>query len=140
MYRHRYYSRVRYAETDKMGYLYYGNYATYYEIGRVEAMRSIGVFYKTLEDDLGIAMPVMSLNSKFIRPATYDELICIQTEIRKMPDMDIIFYVELYNEKEQLINFGEVKLCFIEIDSKSRVPIPDLFIQKLKPYFEKKEE
>jgi acyl-CoA thioester hydrolase len=140
MYTHRYYSRVRYAETDKMGYLYYGNYATYYEIGRVEAMREIGVSYKTLEDKLGIAMPVMSLKSKFIRPATYDDLICIQTEIRKMPDMDITFHMELFNEKDQLINYGEVKLCFIQIEFKTRVPIPDIFIQKLKPYFEKKEE
>ncbi len=140
MFIHRYYSRVRYAETDKMGYLYYGNYPTYYEIGRVEAMRSLGVSYKTLEDEMGIAMPVMTLNSKFIRPATYDELLCIQTEIRKIPGMDITFHVELYNEKEQLINFGEVKLCFIQIASKTRVPIPDTFIQKLNPYFEKKEE
>lgn len=136
MFSHVFYSRVRYAETDKMGYLYYGRYATYYEIGRVEAMRSLGVTYKTMEDVWGIAMPVMSMNARYIRPAYYDDLLEIRTIIRKIPEQSITFYVEMYNERSELINTAEVKLCFISVIQGSRVPVPVELVEKLKPYFE----
>jgi acyl-CoA thioester hydrolase len=136
MFSHVFYSRVRYAETDKMGYLYYGRYATYYEIGRVEAMRSLGVTYKTMEDEWGIAMPVMTLNVRYIRPAYYDDLLEIRTMIRKIPEQSITFHVEMYNERSELINTAEVKLCFISVSQGSRVPAPVELLDKLKPYFE----
>ena len=77
--------RVRYGETDQMGYLYYGNYAQFYEVGRVETMRSLGMSYKTLETDYGILMPVMSMQVRYVRPAFYDDLLTIKTTIRHFP-------------------------------------------------------
>ncbi|MEL6987285.1 MAG: thioesterase family protein [Bacteroidota bacterium] len=88
--------RVRYSETDKMGFLYYGNYAQYFEVGRVEALRSLGVSYADLEDKHGIIMPVRSMKSKFIKPALYDELLSIETSIKQIPDKTITFNVKVF--------------------------------------------
>lgn len=129
--------RVRYGETDQMGYLYYGNYAQYYEIGRVEMIRSLGLTYRQLEMEMGILMPVMNLNMRFVRPALYDELLRIETSLRQLPDMFITFHVEIFNEKEELVNGGSVKLCFVESKSGATVPTPTVLLEKLKPYFEK---
>lgn len=129
--------RVRYGETDQMGYLYYGNYAQYYEIGRVEMIRSLGLTYKQLEMEMGILMPVMNLNMRFVRPAHYDELLLIETSLRKFPEMFITFHVEIFNEKKKLVNGGDVKLCFVDAKSGKTVPTPDILQEKLKPYFEK---
>ena len=120
-----------------MGYLYYGNYAQYYEIGRVEMIRSLGLTYKQLEMEMGILMPVMHLNMRFVRPAHYDELLLIETSLRKFPDMFITFHVEIFNEKKKLVNGGDVKLCFVDSKSGKTVPTPDILQKKLKPYFEK---
>jgi acyl-CoA thioester hydrolase len=132
---HRYQKRVRYGETDQMGYLYYGNYAQYYEIGRVELIRSLGLTYKQMEEDHGILMPVVSLQVRYLRPARYDELITIQTGLRKMPDQYITFNMELFNEREELVNAGSVRLCFVEKDSGRSVPTPDFLKEKLEVYF-----
>ena len=77
MYEHQHHKRVRYAETDKMGYLYYGHYAKYYEIGRVEALRSLGLSYRDMEDKLGLMLPVLSLEARYKSPAYYLSLIHI---------------------------------------------------------------
>ncbi|MCB0546454.1 MAG: acyl-CoA thioesterase [Phaeodactylibacter sp.] len=137
MYTHEFKKRVRYGETDQMGYLYYGNYAQYYEIGRVELIRSLGLTYKALEAEHGIIMPVMSMNIRYVRPALYDELISIRTTLRKLPGQFIVFHMELFNEAGKLINGGTVKLCFVEIASQRTIPAPDFLVEKLKPYFEK---
>ena len=137
MYTHEFQKRVRYGETDQMGYLYYGNYAQYYEIGRVELIRSLGLTYKALEAEHGIIMPVMSMNIRYVRPALYDELISIRTTLRKLPGQFIVFHMELFNEAGKLINGGTVKLCFVEIASQRTIPAPDFLVEKLKPYFEK---
>jgi len=104
--------RVRYAETDKMGYVYYGNYAQFYEVGRVEALRLLGVSYKSLED-LGIMMPVVQLIANFKKPALYDDELTIRTIIKEMPDIKMKFYYEIYNENKILINQGETTLVFV---------------------------
>ncbi len=137
MYTHEFKKRVRYGETDQMGYLYYGNYAQYYEIGRVELIRSLGLTYKALEAEHGIIMPVMSMNTRYVRPALYDELITIRTTLRKLPDLFIVFHMELFNEAKKLVNGGTVKLCFVEIASQRTIPAPDFLVEKLRPYFEK---
>jgi acyl-CoA thioester hydrolase len=136
MLEHRFFKRIRYSEIDQMGYLYYGRYANLYEIGRVEALRALGLSYKHMEENEGILMPVMSLQSRFLRPATYDQMIEIRTILRKLPVDDITFYCELYNESGELINQGTVKLCFIEKASGSRLQAPKYLIEKLKTYFE----
>src|SRR5210317_1101777 len=106
--------RVRYAETDKMGYVYYGNYATYYEVARVETLRNLGFSYKLLEED-GIIMPVTENKSKFIRPAKYDDLLTIKVIVDELPRKRITFKYEIYNEKEKLINLGETMLAFVNM-------------------------
>jgi acyl-CoA thioester hydrolase len=135
MYQHDFDKRVRYGETDQMGYLYYGNYAHYYEIGRVEMLRSLGLTYKSMEEEYGILMPVMSLQMRFVRPAYYDELLTIRTALRKLPDQFITFYVEIFNEKNKLVNGGSVKLCFVDKNSNKTITAPSYLLDKLKPYF-----
>lgn len=119
-----------------MGYLYYGHYPLYYEIGRTESFRSLELVYKNMERDLGIMMPVMSMQSRFLRPALYDELIEIRTIMRKLPVDEVTIFSELYNESGKLINQGTVKLCYVDVKSGKRVQAPALWNEKLEPYFE----
>ncbi|MCB0688559.1 MAG: acyl-CoA thioesterase [Saprospiraceae bacterium] len=126
--------RVRYGETDQMGFVYYGNYALYYEVGRVEAIRSLGLTYKDLEDQ-GILMPVVRLESKYIQPAKYDDLLTITSTIDTLPDRFIIFDVVITNEFEQILNKAKVTLCFRDAHSGNQIRTPSSILQKLKPYF-----
>lgn len=135
MYTHESTKRVRYGETDQMGYLYYGNYAQYYEIGRVEMMRALGVSYKQMEEELQVMMPVVTMETRYIRPAHYDELITIKTSIRELPEKYIIFHMELYNEAGKLINGGKVKLCFVDTTINKTVNCPTALLEQLKPFF-----
>ncbi len=127
--------RVRYGETDQMGYLYYGRYAEYFEVGRVETIRSLGLTYKELEEVYGIWLPVVSLDMRFVRPAFYDDLLTIHTEIRKLPDRYITFRSEIFNEKRKLVNAGTVRLCFFDSTTKKVVQAPELLLEKLRPHF-----
>jgi len=127
--------RVRYAETDKMGYLYYGHYAKLYEIGRVETMRSIGILYKDLEDKERIMLPVLSLNVRYIAPAYYDEVLTIRSILEEAPEKMIAFKHEIYNEKMELINKGEVKLFFVNMDTGKRISVPAHLKEKFKAKF-----
>ena len=127
--------RVRYAETDQMGYMYYGNYAQFYEVGRVEMLRSLGMTYKSMEES-GIMMPVLDMKCKFIKPALYDEEITIRVTVAKMPALRIHFAYQLYNEKEELINEGETTLVFIDIKrNKPCLPAAD-FLKRLQHFFD----
>ena len=126
--------RVRYAETDQMGYVYYGNYATYYEVARAECLRSLGFSYKLLEEQ-GVIMPVVENTSKFIRPAKYDDLLTIKVFIREMPSKRITFEYEIYNEREKLINLGETILAFVNIKNGRACEVPDSIFSLLKPFF-----
>lgn len=136
MFTHEFKKRVRYGETDQMGYLYYGHYAAYYEIGRVEMLRSLGLTYKAMEEEYGILMPVMSLQMRFVRPAHYDELLTIRTTLRRLPDRTIVFHVEIFNEGRKLVNGGSVKLCFVEARTGKTVAAPAYLLEKLRPHFE----
>jgi acyl-CoA thioester hydrolase len=111
--------RVRYAETDQMGYVYYGNYAQYYEVGRVEALRKLGFSYKDMEEK-GIMLPVLELTINYKKPAFYDDEITIVTTIKEMPSVRITFDYECYNSNKELLNTGKVTLVFI--DKKSNKP------------------
>ena len=103
--------RVRYGETDQMSYLYYGNYAQYYEIGRAEMIRELGLTYADMEAVHGVLMPVMSLNQRFVRPARYDELMTIKTTLRHLPDNFITFHHEIFNEKKFTILKKRYFIC-----------------------------
>lgn len=126
--------RVRYAETDQMGFVYYGNYATYFEVARVESFRALGFSYKTMEEK-GIMMPVLEYKSKYIRPSLYDDLLTIKTFIRELPSTRIKFDYEVYNEDEVLLNISETSLVFVNSETKRPCPMPDFFLNMLKPYF-----
>jgi acyl-CoA thioester hydrolase len=126
--------RVRYAETDKMGYVYYGNYTHYYEVGRVEAMRQLGTSYKEMEDS-GVMLPVYTCNLKYIKPALYDDLLVIKTVIKELPTLKIIFDYEIYNQKNELINTGNTTLVFIDMETDKPCRAPESFIEKIKQYF-----
>ena len=128
--------RVRYGETDQMAYLYYGNYALLYEIGRVEMLRELGLTYANMEAIHGVMLPVMSLNQRFVRPGRYDELLTINTTLRKLPVDTITFHVEIRNEKGKLVNGGSVKLCFVDMSTGKAGPAPEYLLEKLRPYFE----
>ena len=135
MFEHTHQLRVRYAETDQMAYVYYGNYAQYCEVGRVEAMRSLGLSYAKMEAEWGVMMPVMKMEMEFKRPAFYDELLTIVTTIPELPDREIIFETSTYNEKNKLVNQAKVTLCFVKIDTKKRVSIPEQLYEKMKEYY-----
>ncbi len=128
--------RIRYADVDQMKFAYYGNYAKYYEIGRVETIRSLGFSYKDLEEKLGIILPVVKMESRYIKPAFYDDLITIDTKIPFVPSKMIEFHCDIYNPSEELINKGIIKLLFVEMKTGKRVSAPEVFTNKLAPYFE----
>ena len=134
MYSHSTQIRVRYGETDQMGFVYYGHYALYYEVGRVEAIRSLGMTYKDLEDQ-GVLMPVVRLEAKYIQPGRYDDLLTITSTIRDLPDRFIIFEVEIRNEEHQILNKAKVTLCFRDANSGVQIRTPATIVQKLEPYF-----
>jgi len=128
--------RVRYAETDRMGYVYYGNYAGYYEVGRVEALRSLGMSYREMEDS-GIMLPVLSYNIKYYKPSFYDDLLTIQTIIPEIPSTIIKFLYKMFNTERVLLNEGETTLVFVNIKTGKPCIAPSIFIEKIQPFFTK---
>lgn len=127
--------RVRYSETDQMGFVYYGVYAQYYEVARVEALRALGIRYANIERELGIWMPVLNMSVRFLRPGRYDDLLTIKTTIPSMPERDIRFRYEIRNEEGGLLNGAMVQLCFLDPVTMKRVQAPELIHQILIPYF-----
>lgn len=126
--------RVRYAETDQMGYVYYGNYAMYFEVGRVEALRAVGFSYKQMEAN-GIMMPVLEQETKYLRPGKYDELLTIKVKIPYLPSARITFEYEVYNEEMDLITTGKTILTFLKTDTHRPSRPPQYLLDILKPYF-----
>jgi acyl-CoA thioester hydrolase len=127
--------RVRYAETDQMNVVYYGNYAQYFEVGRVEAIRQLGLSYKDMEAG-GIHMPVVEMHIKYLRPAQYDDLITVKTTLRELPfNHKIEFYQEVFNDQNKLLTAGTVRLYFIDSKTSQRTTIPEALREKLLPYF-----
>ncbi len=131
--------RVRYADTDQMGYVYYGNYARYYEIGRVEALRALGFHYKEMEDS-GIMMPVYDLHCKFHQPARYDDLLTIRVKILRPPTVRVCFEYEIRNQEQLLLNTGSTTLVFQNIKTGKLCPCPEDLSDKLRPFFSEHNE
>jgi acyl-CoA thioester hydrolase len=123
--------RIRYSETDQMGYCYYGNYAQFFEIGRVETLRSLGVSYKELEKQ-GIMLPVLEYNVRFLKPSYYDDLITIRTYLKKVPGARIVFDYEIYNENNVLLTTAQTTLVFILAATMKPCPAPAQIINELK--------
>lgn len=127
--------RVRYAETDQMNVVYHGNYAQYFEVGRVEAVRALGLSYKDMEAT-GTIMPVIEWTAKFLRPAHYDDMLTVKTILKALPvDYRIEFHQEVYNEAGKLLTVGKVKLYFLKAKTMEKTDMPAELLEKLKPYF-----
>ena len=121
--------RVRYSETDKMGYVYYGNYAQYYEVGRTEMFRELGISYKQLEDE-NYLLPVISMDIKFIKPALYDDLLTIKTTLVKKPLVKLILEYEIYNSNNELLNQANTTLVFVDGNTRKPCKAPDYLLKK----------
>ena len=134
MYQSETFLRARYGETDQMGYVYYGNYASYYEVARVESLRQLGFSYRELEK-MGVMMPVIENHSRFLAPAVYDEQLKIITTVRTKPSVRIKFEYEIFNEHNNLIHTGETLLVFVNIKSGKPCRPPEVFENVLGPYF-----
>ena len=127
--------RVRYAETDQMGYVYYGNYGAYYEVARTEVFRRLGIHYKEMEAT-GTMMPVLEMRCKYIKPALYDEELTIKIILEKMPGVKIHFKYEFFNEANEFIHEGETTLAFINMKRNRPCLPPAEFQDRLKGFFE----
>ncbi len=122
--------RVRYGETDQMGYVYYGNYAQFFEVGRVEWLRSLGTDYKSLEES-GIMLPVTQLNVNYLKPAKYDDLLTIKTILNKKPLVKIDFDFEIINEKKEILTTGFTRLVFMDMNKNKPVKAPQHLLDQI---------
>ncbi|MDF2447900.1 MAG: thioesterase [Bacteroidota bacterium] len=127
--------RVRYGETDQMGFVYYGVYAQYYEVGRVEAMRTLGFSYREMEES-GVLMPVINLTIDYKKPARYDDEVRIVTTVKEMPGVRITFHYECFNQENQLLNRGSVTLVFIDKSKNKPMLPPQWFMDGFKKRFD----
>lgn len=125
--------RIRYAETDKMGYVYYGRYAEFFEVARVEALRTIGVNYNDLEKN-GISMPVLRYSIEYKKPVYYDEKIIVETTINKLPKTRIEFNFKTYNQKKECVNEAKIELVFIDLNLKKPIRAPAFLVKNLEKY------
>lgn len=122
--------RVRYSETDQMRVVYHGNYAQYFEVGRVEWLRKKGVSYKWMEEN-GIMLPVVSLTMNYKKPARYDELLTLKTILKKQTTVKIEFDYELYNESGELLTTGNSILVFVDIKTGRPIAPPTYIFELL---------
>ena len=121
--------RVRYSETDQMGVVYHGSYVPYFEVGRVEWLRSKGLSYKKLEDS-GIGLPIVNININYKRPARYDDLLTIKTSVKHFEGVKLQFYAEILDENNQLFTTAEVMLVFVDLKT-GKPCMPDETIKQL---------
>ncbi|GGG64353.1 acyl-CoA thioesterase [Epilithonimonas arachidiradicis] len=119
--------RVRYGETDPMKYVYYGNYAEYFEVARVELFRTLGISYDEIEKR-GIFLPVSEYKIKYIRPGLYDQLLEIHTYVKKIPGVKIEFDYEIYNEDKVKITEASTTLFFLDAETNKIVRCPDFLL------------
>lgn len=123
--------RVRYAETDQMSFVYHGNYAQYFEMGRIEWLRELGISYKSMEEN-GIMLPVISLNTNYYKPAKYDDLLTLKTTLINKPLVKIKFDFEIHNEQHELLTKATATLAFINAKTKKPVRAPNYLLNTLK--------
>ncbi len=122
--------RVRYGETDQMGVVYHGNYAQYLELGRVEWLRALGISYRGMEEN-GIILPVISLQVDYKKSALYDDLLTVETKIKKAPLVKIEFDYKIYNETRELLVEANTVLAFMDKKTNRPMKCPDYILEKL---------
>lgn len=127
--------RVRYAETDQMGVVYHGNYFQYFEVARAESIRELGFTYADMEK-MGVIMPVVEVQCRYLRPALYDDLITVRVTLRELPaHHKIEFHQDIFNEHGEQLAAGRVVLYFMEAGTMKRTTMPEALLLKLQPYF-----
>jgi acyl-CoA thioester hydrolase len=127
--------RVRYAEVDQMGVVYHGNYFAYFESARAESIRQLGFTYADMEK-MGVIMPIVEVQCRYIRPALYDDLLVIKVILNELPvHHKIEFHHEVFNEKKELLATAKIILYFLESKTMKRTTMPEPLLEKLKPYF-----
>jgi acyl-CoA thioester hydrolase len=126
--------RVRYGETDRMGYLYYGHYPEYFEVSRTDMIRSLGLSYKEIED-MGIIMPVKSLKVDYKLPARYDELLRVKSCLNILPEIKLDIDYEILNEENKQICTGNTVLAFVDARTRRPRRAPDFFLEAVRKYF-----
>lgn len=122
--------RVRYGETDQMGVVYHGNYALYLEMGRIEWLRKLGISYKKMEEE-GVMLPVVSLNVNYKKPAGYDELINVKTQLKCMPSVKIEFDYEITNINGEILTTASTILVFIDAQTKKPIKAPKYILDAI---------
>ena len=122
--------RVRYGETDPMKYVYYGNYAEYLEVARVELFRELGIPYDEIENQ-GILLPVSEFSIKYLKPGLYDEILEIHTYIKKLPGVRIEFEYEIYNSSKEKITEAKTTLFFLDAKKNKVIKCPDFLMDLL---------
>lgn len=127
---HEFYVRVRYAETDQMGVVYHGNYAQYFEMGRVEWLRNLGISYKWMEEN-GVMLPVVSLELNYKKPARYDDILRIKTKLKSQSTVKIEFDYEIYNEQNHLLTTGYSMLVFVDMKTGRPIVPPKYLSDKI---------
>ena len=132
---HRTQVRVRYGETDQMGFVYYGKYAEYFEVGRVELIRSMGFTYKEVEA-AGILMPVADLRIQYRKPALYDDLLTVQTCVPEIPRSSFLTTYKIHNQKHELLVTGEVKLAFFNKEKNRPVRVPAFILEAIETHWQ----
>ena len=120
--------RVRYAETDPMKYVYYGIYAQYLEVARVELFRTLGISYEEIENQ-GIWLPVSEFSIKYLKPGLYDDILEIHTYIKKIPGVRVEFEYEIYNSSKQKITEAKTTLFFLDSKTNKVVKCPEFLME-----------
>ena len=123
--------RVRYAETDQMGYAHHSHYIQYFELARLQMLRSVGISYEKMEKN-GVIMPVRSFQTNFYKPAKFDDLITIKTYVKEKPSVKIIFYYEVFNDKKELLSKGKTFLVFADSIKKKPIRPPQYILEVFK--------
>lgn len=127
--------RVRYAETDQMGVVYHSHFFQYFEVGRAESIRQLGFTYADMEK-MGVIMPVVEVQCRYLRPARYDDLLTVRVQLKELPvHHKIEFHQELLNEGGELLASGRVILYFMEAKTQKRTVMPEQLRKQLAPYF-----
>ncbi len=135
MFTHQTQVKVRYAETDQMGIVYHGNYAQYYEIARTECFEaSSGMTYASMEEE-GIMLPILEFQSKYLKPALYNQVLTIKTIVKNLPSVRLIVEYEMYNEENTLINVGKTTLVFVDRETRRPCHPPESFMKNVRQYF-----
>lgn len=135
MYCHESHIRVRYGETDRMGYLYYGHYPEYFEVARTDMIRSLGISYRKMEEQ-GILLPVRSLHIDYRQPALYDEMLVVRSCLKSLPELKLDIDYEIYNEQNNLICRGNSVLVFVDAENRKPRRAPASFLDSVREYFE----